>query len=339
MNTRIAAYNDNKKALDSLCQSVINDLASYKNVIRLPLIFNPETQSGYKVAHTLDNHQIDIGLDLKLIKALNKQLSGYLDGTTNVSSKYPSILSTNAALMYPSRSASNTFLDDVPGKILEFMYSMYQVISTHRGINLALTGIKRCGPSKEQYVILEQCKKFITQGNTLFRDEPEIIIQLLADLQIARLLALTYGKSQEEALNNVFNELDAYTFGVNTNAPISAPTSQKSKGLTHTIKSAIRTSKPVERTSITPEQVQLEPINMPLQTPPVPPRVPARPNQVATEYETRNRSRQPANETAEYDLGEDQIMQINGAPPSESIDEPAVEPAQESSWTSWLLPN
>lgn len=235
MEEKLATYKINKSAFDALCKSVINDLAPYKNVIKLPLIFSPETESGYQSVHTLDGKQITIDLDLKLIQKLNQLISDYISGRVTSNYKYSKQLQKVAGQLYPSRSAPNTFLDTIPGKILEFVYSMYNIISMHEGISSALSKIKNCGHKKEQYDILNTCKEFITNGHIIFRDNPNVLIDLLKVLNIERISSLTYNKSAQDSSNNIFNELDAYTFGIRPSEYIAESTSSSRTGKTKSV--------------------------------------------------------------------------------------------------------
>jgi hypothetical protein len=311
---KIAAYNDNKKLFREVCKNVINTLNEYQNVIKIPLMFTHKPELGQVVTHQLTDKQITIELDLDLINALNRIINKYL-ANEDVTSR---LVAKQAGLMYHKNSANGTFLDEIPGKVLEFVYSMHQAISNHKGINSALTGIQRCGRVKEQYDILEGCKQFIAQGKVLFEDEPARLLSLVKTLQIQALTAIiSRNKSRQNAVNDLFSELDAYTFD-NTPDKVATLTADSSQEELDQLAPAYADDTTPDRAAdwVTPSNTSVDSTNI----------IPVRPLPLPPTNSTRSSN----------NSGKVKVTRLNGTT-SVANSEPGYLKSLAKSSTEWLL--
>lgn len=264
------SYTANLDAFKEFCGDVVDQLNDYKSVIKLPLAFSPRRLVSNLPPHHLDNSQVLINLDLPLITHMNDTLNDLLNGTHRAyNNKHP--LFDAAKILYPSKCAPDTFLDVISGKILEYIYTMYDVINSHKGITRAISGLNRCPEiPKDQYNIIKQCDTFRQNAHQLFDNKPETLLDIISELKIKQLtdqisIIQSNAADQTNVYTFIFKRLDAYTYKYNEDIVATK---------THKVKKEKRADTPQQSSGSKSSQdmVDLERRHSE-QAPPVPPRV------------------------------------------------------------------
>ncbi len=206
-------YKQKLKTFKKLCENTLNLLSDYQHMIRFPIYphFRPE--------HVKLNAQpadliVNVDITKELIDALNAQVLYYLGEQTLTKAQNEQIVRM-AKIVYPARVAPGTFLDDVSGKVLAFVYSMYITIANHKKIQSALSSIDKCKSATElQFDILMGCRQFIGNGEDLFQNHPQNLISIATTQPniISKFNSMIKGKDDNAALDIIFRDLNAYAF-------------------------------------------------------------------------------------------------------------------------------
>jgi hypothetical protein len=271
------SYAANLDAFKEFCGDVVDQLNDYKSVIKLPLVFSPRRLVSNLPPHNLDNSQVLINLDLPLIMNMNDTLNDLLAGTQRTyNNKHP--LFEAAKILYPSKCAPDTFLDVISGKILEYIYTMYDVINSHKGITRAIAGLNRCPEiPKDQYNIIKQCDTFRQNAHQLFDNKPETLLEIISELKIKQLtdqisIIRSNGADQTNVYTFIFKRLDAYTYKYNENIVATKTHKVKKEKRADTPQQPSGSKSSQDMVPIAVDMMELE-RRQSEQAPPVPPRV------------------------------------------------------------------
>lgn len=213
-------YDANLNEHIELCKNIISYLEDYRSVIQLPLIFKPRRVDPINPAHNLNGRQVIINLDLPMIKAMNETLNELIQEPNHLEYDKRSPLFNVIKTLYPNKCAPGTFLDKINGRMIEFLYTMYEIINTHKGITMAISGFNECTTlPKDQYEIINQCNIYRDTAHKLFDNNPKQVLEIIErKLELKQLIDVIV-KSRYDLLSNedsvfskVFMQLDSYTY-------------------------------------------------------------------------------------------------------------------------------
>ncbi len=303
-------YQLKEEAFKQVCKTVMADLAKYETAIKLHLVYSPMFVAAAQAPNNLKGKEIDVDLNSELINALVWITSKYLGDSVGKSEKKIKLLTAAAQKMYPIDCAPNTFLVEIDGKVLEFVYTMYEVVKNHQGINVAITKQAACvKQSAPQFEILTKCGQFLNNGAYLFDDKSDSLFSAISNTpsgNFTSLKVLINSKDLVAVNNTLFTELGMYTFQTKVGTPI-----QRGAPAPAPVTRALQRGAPAPRVApAPPSRATQAPRALP---PPI-------------EYESSERKKGPQGTVMEEELGDGQILEITTKPqraPSGEVEEPA----------------
>jgi hypothetical protein len=149
-------YNASVKVLLEGCKTISNYLEKLPSIV---IQINGITDS--------------ITVDLGMVENLIKQMEFYISNDTSKNN----MVMTNAAKRYPPHGTPDgvQYLKEVDGKILTYMYSMWDIIRRNSEVHEALNQFNNCKLDIDKFPLLNKLDTFIDLGQKVFEDKDKLM--------------------------------------------------------------------------------------------------------------------------------------------------------------------